>query len=43
MLRAGYLADLVVADCDLFALPPERLGGVQVQMTVVGGRIVYRR
>jgi predicted amidohydrolase YtcJ len=41
VLRAGYLADLVVLDCDLFA--GTSLDTAQVRLTMVGGRIVHRR
>ena len=41
VLRAGWLADLVVLDCDLFATAS--LDTVQVRLTMVGGRIVHRR
>lgn len=41
-LTPGKLADLVVLDVDLFAIPPEALADVQVRFTVVGGRVVYR-
>jgi predicted amidohydrolase YtcJ len=43
MLRAGYHADLVVLDRDLFALPAAQLREVQVALTMVGGRIVFER
>ena len=42
-LAPGYLADLVVLDRDLFALPAESLGTARVRFTVVGGKVVYRR
>jgi predicted amidohydrolase YtcJ len=42
-LVAGQLADLVVLDQDVFAVPAERLRDVKVVTTVVGGRVVYRR
>ena len=37
------MADLVVLDQDLFAIPPERIKDVKVTMTVAGGRIIYLR
>lgn len=40
-LAPGMLADFVLLTADPFALPPDRLGGVEVALTVVGGRIVY--
>jgi predicted amidohydrolase YtcJ len=40
-LVPGYLADLVVLDRDLLAIPPEELPDVQVVATMVGGRWVH--
>jgi len=40
-LSAGYLADLVVFDCDLLAIPPDDLLGVNVMKTMVGGEWRY--
>ncbi|MEJ1966072.1 MAG: amidohydrolase [Gammaproteobacteria bacterium] len=42
-LQAGKLADLVVLDSDPLTLPPEKLLTMNVDITVVGGKIVYRR
>lgn len=43
MVCAGYLADLVVLSEDIFAVPPEQILRVHVDMTVSDGRIVHRR
>jgi predicted amidohydrolase YtcJ len=40
-LRAGMLADFVIIDRDLFAIPPVQLKDARVLMTVVGGRVVH--
>lgn len=40
-LAPGALADLVVLDQDLFAIPPESIQNVEVQATIVGGKVVY--
>ncbi|HUP20860.1 MAG TPA: amidohydrolase [Gemmatimonadota bacterium] len=40
-IAPGYVADLVIAEPDPFAVPPEELEGVATVMTVVGGRIVW--
>ncbi len=40
-LSAGKLADFVVIDRDLFAIPAAELKEAKVLMTVVGGRIVH--
>jgi predicted amidohydrolase YtcJ len=42
-LVAGRYADVVVLDRDLFAVPPESIGGVKVRYTIVGGRVVYTK
>jgi hypothetical protein len=38
----GKLADLVVLSEDLLRIPPERIKDVRVEITIVGGRIVYK-
>lgn len=40
-LEVGKLADLLVLSDDLLRLPPEALKDVQVELTMVGGRIVH--
>jgi len=42
-LEPGKVADLVVLDGDPFAVPAERLSGLRVRMTIVGGAIVFQR
>jgi hypothetical protein len=42
MLAAGYRADLVVLDQDLFAIPQEAIAQALVRATVSAGRVVYR-
>lgn len=42
-LKPGMLADLTVFAEDLTGLSPERLLAAPVEMTVVGGEVVYRR
>ena len=43
ILRPGHAADLVLLDRDLTAAPPETIATTRVLLTVVGGRIVFRR
>jgi predicted amidohydrolase YtcJ len=43
MIKAGMLADLVLVDRDLTAIPPDTLRDAQVVTTIVGGRVVYSR
>lgn len=40
-IEPGKLADLVVLDKDLFALPADHIRDARVLMTVVGGKAVY--
>jgi predicted amidohydrolase YtcJ len=40
-LAPGYLADLVLLDQDLTAIPPEAIEKASVRATVVGGKVVY--
>ena len=40
-LVPGKLADFVIIDRDLFAIPPTQLKEAKVLLTVVGGKIVY--
>jgi len=42
-LTAGKLADFTVLSEDLTAVAPERIRDIQVDLTIVGGRIVYER
>jgi predicted amidohydrolase YtcJ len=42
-LEPGKLADLVVFADDLFAVPPRRILETPVDLTVVGGRVVFER
>ncbi len=42
-LEPGRLADVVIVDRDLFAVPPSEIVGALVRATIVGGRLVYDR
>ena len=41
MLKPGMLADFVLLDRDITAIPPEETRDARVLKTVVGGRVVY--
>jgi len=40
-LEPGKLADLIIIDRDLTAIPPEQIREAKVILTVVGGKVVY--
>jgi predicted amidohydrolase YtcJ len=42
-LEPGKVADLVVLSADLRTTPPDALDRVRVDLTMVGGRVVFRR
>ena len=42
-LESGKLADFVILSHDVLAVPPESIEKIQVETTVVGGKIVYSR
>jgi predicted amidohydrolase YtcJ len=41
-ISPGKLADVVVLSDDLFRIPPERIKDVRVDITILGGRVVYK-
>jgi predicted amidohydrolase YtcJ len=43
MIAPGMLADLVVIDRDLRAIPPEEIRAARVVRTIVGGKTVFQR
>ena len=42
-LEAGKTADIAVLDGDLFHTPLENIRDISVSMTIVDGRIVYKK
>jgi hypothetical protein len=42
-LALGKLADMAVLDRDYFSVPEEEIKEIEVEMTIVGGEVVYRR
>jgi hypothetical protein len=42
-LRPGFLADAVVLAEDVLEVPAEKIREVRVDLTIVGGRVVYER
>lgn len=43
MIKTDYLADLVVLSDDIFTIAPEKIWDVQVDCTILGGKVVYER
>lgn len=42
-IEVGKFADITVLSDDLLSIPPEKIREVKVEMTVVGGKIVYKK
>jgi predicted amidohydrolase YtcJ len=42
-IEPGKLADFVVLSADPFRVPKETIGNIKVEMTIVGGKVVYQR
>jgi predicted amidohydrolase YtcJ len=43
LITAGKLADLAVLSQDLLSVNPANIKDTEVEMTIVGGRIVYQK
>jgi predicted amidohydrolase YtcJ len=41
-IENGKLADFVVLCDDIYQFPPDKIGDIRVEMTIVGGKIVYQ-
>ena len=41
-IEAGHAADVIVLDRDLLAVPLHEVSATEVELTMVGGRIVHR-
>ena len=41
MIKAGYLADIVITDKDLFTISEDEIMKTKIEYTIVGGKIVY--
>jgi predicted amidohydrolase YtcJ len=42
-IRPGYLADVVIYHDNLLTIPPEKIMDARVDMTIVGGKVVFER
>jgi len=43
MIREGYLGDVIILNQNLLEIPGEEIMKTQVDLTVVGGKVVYER
>ena len=41
MIKPGYLADIVITDRDLLAIPEDQIMKTKIDYTIVGGKVVY--
>jgi predicted amidohydrolase YtcJ len=41
-LETGKLADFIVIDCDYMQCPDAEIKDIKPQLTVIGGKILYR-
>ena len=42
-IEPGKWADMIVVDQDYLTIPVEQIGTIQVQMTIIDGKVVYQR
>ena len=42
-IKEGYYADLVILDQDIFTIDPMEIRNIEVELTMVGGRIVFKK
>jgi predicted amidohydrolase YtcJ len=42
-IETGKLADFTVLDRDIYTIPPDDLINTRVEMTIIGGEIIYKR
>jgi predicted amidohydrolase YtcJ len=42
-IETGKLADLTIISRDLHESPPNEIGDIEVDMTIVGGKVVYAK
>jgi predicted amidohydrolase YtcJ len=42
-LEPGKLADVIALSSDLLTIPPDQILATKVDLTVLGGRVVYER
>ena len=43
MIKEGYLGDVVIFNSDLMTIPHNQIMSAQVDYTIVGGKVVYKR
>jgi hypothetical protein len=43
IIKVGYLADIIITDKDLFTIPENEIMKTSVDITIVGGKVVFRK
>jgi predicted amidohydrolase YtcJ len=43
MIKSGFWADFTIIDRDIFKIPPQGIKDIKVVMTIVGGKVVYKK
>lgn len=43
MIRTGFLADIIIMDKDLFTIPENEIMRTKIDVTIVGGKVVFER
>ncbi len=43
LINIGYLGDMVIFNNDLMTIPPEQIMTSKVDLTIVGGKVVFKR
>lgn len=42
-IKPGYYADMIIIDRDIFTIPKDEIKEIKVDLTMVGGKVVYKR
>jgi len=42
-IKEGYYADMIILDKDIFTCDPMEIKDIKPELTMVGGKVVYRK